>query len=82
MTQKTDDNTSKSVTLTDSKNDYETNSANAKAVKHSESEFISDAFKTNEKDLEEVQEGMKKLGIDTLAKQVTDGTGTSSNGKI
>ena len=37
-----------------------------KAVK-SETEFVSDTFQTNDKDLEEVKEGMKKLGIDTLA---------------
>ena len=37
-----------------------------KTVK-SETEFVSDTFQTNDKDLEEVKEGMKKLGIDTLA---------------
>uniref|UniRef100_U5ETZ9 Putative synapse-associated protein n=1 Tax=Corethrella appendiculata TaxID=1370023 RepID=U5ETZ9_9DIPT len=33
----------------------------------SQNEFISDTFQTNDKDLEEVKAGMKKLGIDTLA---------------
>lgn len=35
----------------------------------SETEFVSDTFQTNDKDLEEVKAGMKKLGIDTLAQQ-------------
>lgn len=30
---------------------------------------MSDTFQTNDKDLEEVKAGMKKLGIDTLAQQ-------------
>jgi hypothetical protein len=33
----------------------------------SETEFVSDTFQTSDKDLAEVKEGMKKLGIDTLA---------------
>lgn len=37
-----------------------------KSKKVSESEFVSDTFQTTEKDLEEVKEGMRKLGIDTL----------------
>lgn len=45
-------------------------------TKNKESEFISDTFQTNEKDLEEVQAGMRKLGIDTLVKQ-----GDKDNGK-
>lgn len=35
----------------------------------SETEFVSDTFQTNDKDLEEVKAGMRKLGIDTLAQQ-------------
>lgn len=34
-----------------------------------ENEFVSDAFQTSEKDLDEVKAGMKLLGIDSLAKQ-------------
>lgn len=37
----------------------------------SETEFVSDTFQTNDKDLEEVKAGMKKLGIDTLAQQAS-----------
>lgn len=40
-----------------------------KARTVSETEFVSDTFQTNDKDLEEVKAGMKKLGIDTLAQQ-------------
>lgn len=36
----------------------------------SETEFVSDTFHTTNKDLEEVNAGIKKLGIDTLATQV------------
>lgn len=36
-------------------------------------EFVSDTFRTTDKDLEEVRAGMKILGIDTLA---------TTNGKI
>lgn len=34
-----------------------------------DSEFVSDAFQTTDKDLDEVKAGMKLLGIDSLAKQ-------------
>lgn len=34
-----------------------------------DSEFVSDAFQTTEKDLDEVKAGMKLLGIDSLASQ-------------
>lgn len=34
-----------------------------------ESEFVSDAFQTTDKDLDEVKAGMKLLGIDSLASQ-------------
>lgn len=34
-----------------------------------ENDFVSDTFKTTEKDLDEVKAGMKLLGIDTLVKQ-------------
>lgn len=45
----------------------------------SESEFVSDTLQTNPADLDEVKEGMKKLGIDSLAKQALE---TNKNGKI
>lgn len=46
---------------------YEANKPrNAIAI---ENEFVSDTFKTTEKDLDEVKAGMKLLGIDTLVKQ-------------
>ncbi|XP_055549012.1 synapse-associated protein of 47 kDa isoform X2 [Wyeomyia smithii] len=35
-------------------------------------EFVSDSFKTTKADLEEVQEIIKKLGIDTLARQANE----------
>lgn len=84
LTKKTDNNVT--GTMTDNRTDDVTTATGTlvtgitKTARVSESEFISDTFKTSEKDLEEVQEGMKKLGIDTLAKQVTDGA--SGNGKI
>lgn len=34
-----------------------------------ESEFVSDAFQTTDKDLDEVKAGMKLLGIDSLTNQ-------------
>lgn len=34
-----------------------------------DTEFVSDTFRTTDKDLEEVKAGMKILGIDTLAQQ-------------
>ena len=34
-----------------------------------ESEFVSDAFQTTDKDLDEVKAGMKLLGIDSLTSQ-------------
>lgn len=40
-----------------------------------DTEFVSDTFQTCDKDLEEVQAGMKMLGIDTLVTQAR------SNGK-
>lgn len=43
----------------------------------SESEFVSDAFQTSSQDLEEVQAGIRKLGIDTLAAQVGQNDGKS-----
>lgn len=42
---------------------------NDNKTKSNELEFVSDSFKTTEKDLEEVKAGMKILGIDTLASQ-------------
>lgn len=49
-----------------------------KAKRVSESEFVSDTLQTNPADLDEVKEGMKKLGIDSLAKQALE---TNKNGK-
>uniref|UniRef100_A0A336K1Y7 CSON011066 protein n=1 Tax=Culicoides sonorensis TaxID=179676 RepID=A0A336K1Y7_CULSO len=43
-----------------------------KTKRISESEFVSDTLQTNQEDLEEVKEGMKKLGIDSLAKQALE----------
>uniref|UniRef100_A0AAG5CPK1 BSD domain-containing protein n=1 Tax=Anopheles atroparvus TaxID=41427 RepID=A0AAG5CPK1_ANOAO len=43
--------------------------------KGNHSEFISDSFQTNEQDLEEVKAGMKKLGIDSLARQANESIG-------
>ncbi|XP_018803765.1 PREDICTED: synapse-associated protein of 47 kDa-like isoform X2 [Bactrocera latifrons] len=38
--------------------------------RHSESEFVSDSFHTNtETDLEEIKDGMRKLGIDSMTEQ-------------
>ncbi|XP_069965266.1 synapse-associated protein of 47 kDa isoform X5 [Bactrocera oleae] len=38
--------------------------------RHSESEFVSDSFQTNtETDLEEIKDGMRKLGIDSMTQQ-------------
>lgn len=47
----------------------------------SELEFVSDSFKTTEKDLEEVRAGMKKLGIDTLVQQASEGISSMPTGK-
>lgn len=49
-----------------------------KNKKVSESEFVSDTFQTTEKDLEEVKEGMRKLGIDTLVQDAVK-TGKHEN---
>ncbi|KAL1378366.1 hypothetical protein pipiens_000552 [Culex pipiens pipiens] len=43
--------------------------------KPSEVEFVSDSFKATEEDLEEVRADMKKLGIDTLVQQASEGIG-------
>lgn len=45
------------------------------------SEFVSDEYKATEKDLEEVQAGLRKLGIDSLVKQA-QAVDKDSNGKI
>lgn len=68
------------------KNDKQNISNNKKSQKKgreqvkrtSESEFVSDTLQTNEEDLEEVKAGIKKLGIDSLAKQALE---TNKNGK-
>lgn len=39
-----------------------------------DSEFVSDAFQTTDKDLDEVKAGMKLLGIDSLANQSNEKT--------
>lgn len=39
-------------------------------TRHSESEFVSDSYRTNaETDLEEIKDGMRKLGIDSMTEQ-------------
>lgn len=61
----------------------EKGSDNEKCDKRSniENEFVSDTFRTTDKDLEEVKAGMKILGIDTLAQQhVSTTIDTSSSG--
>ncbi|XP_017466871.1 PREDICTED: synapse-associated protein of 47 kDa isoform X6 [Rhagoletis zephyria] len=46
------------------------NKLTTQSPRHSESEFVSDSFQaTNEKDLEEIKDGMRKLGIDTMTDQ-------------
>lgn len=40
-----------------------------------DSEFVSDAFQTTDKDLDEVKAGMKLLGIDSLASQSSKNDG-------
>ncbi|XP_058449968.1 synapse-associated protein of 47 kDa isoform X3 [Malaya genurostris] len=46
-----------------------------------ESEFVSDSFRTTEEDVEKVQADMKKLGIDTLAKQANESISQNQTGK-
>ncbi|XP_055607569.1 synapse-associated protein of 47 kDa isoform X3 [Uranotaenia lowii] len=43
-----------------------------------ETEFVSDSFKATDVDLEEVRASMKKLGIDSLAKQANESIGNDS----
>lgn len=46
----------------------------------SESEFVSDAFQaTTESDLEEIKDGMRKLGIDSMTQQLQTSSNTLSN---
>lgn len=40
-----------------------------------DSEFVSDAFQTTDKDLDEVKAGMKLLGIDSLTNQSSEKSG-------
>lgn len=51
-------------------------SANTNEPSVVENEFVSDAFQTSDKDLDEVKAGMKLLGIDSMASQSTQ------NGKV
>lgn len=44
-----------------------------------DSEFVSDAFQTTDKDLDEVKAGMKLLGIDSLANQSKKNDGKTCN---
>lgn len=44
-----------------------------------ENEFVSDAFQTTDKDLDEVKAGMKLLGIDSLANQSKKNDGKTLN---
>ncbi|XP_062712105.1 synapse-associated protein of 47 kDa isoform X3 [Aedes albopictus] len=43
-----------------------------------ETEFVSESFKASEEALEEVRADMKKLGIDTLVKQASEGIGNAA----
>lgn len=52
-----------------SKKEKEETKQDRKTKKLSESEFVSDTLQASEADLEEVKAGMKKLGIDSLARQ-------------
>lgn len=72
------DTNSKNLSAKQIKREKKTKS-NEKIKRVSESEFVSDTLQTNEADLDEVKEGMKKLGIDSLAKQALE---TNKNGKI
>lgn len=47
-----------------------------------ESEFVSDAFQTTDKDLDEVKAGMKLLGIDSLTSQSNKNDGKTGLGPI
>lgn len=47
-----------------------------------ESEFVSDAFQTSDKDLDEVKAGMKLLGIDSLTSQSSKKDGKITRNKI
>lgn len=48
----------------------------------SESEFVSDAFQTtNESDLEEIKDGMRKLGIDSMTQQQPNAALSNNDGK-
>lgn len=46
-----------------------------------DSEFVSDAFQTTDKDLDEVKAGMKLLGIDSLANQSNKNDGKTRRWK-
>lgn len=49
----------------------------------SESEFVSDAFQTTtDNDLEEIKDGMRKLGIDSMTQQQPDTALSNNDGKI
>lgn len=43
-----------------------------------ENEFVSDAFQTSDKDLDEVKAGMKLLGIDSLTTESNKNNGKNS----
>lgn len=43
-----------------------------------ENEFVSDAFQTSDKDLDEVKAGMKLLGIDSLTNESNKNDGKNS----
>lgn len=48
----------------------------------SESEFVSDAFQTtNDSDLEEIKDGMRKLGIDSMTQQQPNAALSNNDGK-
>lgn len=47
-----------------------------------ENEFVSDAFQTSDKDLDEVKAGMKLLGIDSLTNESNKNNGKNTAPKF
>lgn len=73
-----DKKVNKSSSAKQTKKENKSKSSEKQVKRASESEFVSDTLQTNQADLDEVKEGMKKLGIDSLAKQALE---TNKNGK-
>lgn len=63
-------------------NSAATTNASKQSQSAVESEFISDAFQTTDKDLDEVKAGMKLLGIDSLTSQSNKTDGKIARNKI